>query len=92
MNTKVTLSFSEIAENVHRTCNRNWLQPPFFEEKNFDEKNFDEKNFDKKNFDEKNFDEKNFDEIVQTDDDLAGVAGDRPDFVAWKVAIKKLNQ
>ena len=82
MNTKVTLSFSEIAENVHRTCNRNWLQPPFFEEKNFDEKNFDKKNFD----------EKNFDEIVQTDDDLAGVAGDRPDFVAWKVAIKKLNQ
>jgi hypothetical protein len=77
MNTKVTLSFSEIAENVHRTCNRNWLQPPFFEEKNFDEKNFDKKNFD---------------EIVQTDDDLAGVAGDRPDFVAWKVAIKKLNQ
>ena len=82
MNNKVTLSFSEIAENVHRTCNRNWLQPPFFEEKNFDEKNFDKKNFD----------EKNFDEIVQTDDDLAGVAGDRPDFVAWKVAIKKLNQ
>jgi hypothetical protein len=77
MNNKVTLSFPEIAENVHRTCNRNWLQPPFFEEKNFDEKNFDKKNFD---------------EIVQTDDDLAGVAGDRPDFVAWKVAIKKLNQ
>ena len=63
--------FTEIAENVIRTCHRTLVPPPLFEDKLPEEEEEDQR----------------------TDEDEAGGGGgDRPDFSAWKVAIKNLNK
>ena len=69
--------FSELAENVIRTCTRrNLLQPPCHDDKAVSE--------------DEDLTPKNCSE--EENHTSGGSGGDRPDFLAWKVAIRNLNK